>query len=68
MWASSYVGIIKGVGRVYQQTDIDTYRKVAQAKGLGNWKRVEYPTVKINCTYNIFCQFLPILRNLTLSY
>ncbi len=27
-----YVGTLKGVGRVYQQTYIDTYSKVAQAK------------------------------------
>ena len=27
-----YVGTIKGVGRIYQQTYIDTYTKVAQAK------------------------------------
>ena len=27
-----YVGTLKGVGRVYQQTYIDTYAKVAQAK------------------------------------
>ncbi len=27
-----YVGTIKGVGRIYQQTFIDTYAKVAQAK------------------------------------
>ena len=27
-----YVGMIKGVGRIYQQTFIDTYSKVAQAK------------------------------------
>ncbi len=27
-----YVGTIKGVGRIYQQTFIDTYTKVAQAK------------------------------------
>ena len=27
-----YVGTIKGVGRVYQQTYVDTYSKVAQAK------------------------------------
>jgi hypothetical protein len=27
-----YVGNIKGVGRIYQQTFIDTYSKVAQAK------------------------------------
>lgn len=27
-----YVGTIKGVGRIYQQTYIDTYAKVAQAK------------------------------------
>jgi transposase InsO family protein len=27
-----YVGIIKGVGRIYQQTFIDTYSKVANAK------------------------------------
>lgn len=27
-----YVGTIKGVGRVYQQTSMDTYSKVAQAK------------------------------------
>ena len=27
-----YAGIIKGVGRVYQQTFIDTYSKVAQAR------------------------------------
>jgi len=27
-----YVGMIKGVGRIYQQTFIDTYTKVAQAK------------------------------------
>src|SRR5215207_5825193 len=27
-----YVGTIKGVGRIYQQTFIDTYSKVAQAK------------------------------------
>ena len=27
-----YVGTLKGIGRVYQQTYIDTYAKVAQAK------------------------------------
>ena len=27
-----YVGTLKGVGRIYQQTYIDTYAKVAQAK------------------------------------
>jgi hypothetical protein len=27
-----YVGMIKGVGRIYQQTFVDTYSKVAQAK------------------------------------
>ena len=27
-----HVGTLKGVGRVYQQTYIDTYAKVAQAK------------------------------------
>jgi hypothetical protein len=27
-----YVGTLKGVGRIYQQTFIDTYRKVAFAK------------------------------------
>lgn len=27
-----YVGVIKGVGRIYQQTFVDTYCKVAQAK------------------------------------
>jgi transposase InsO family protein len=32
MWAASYVGSIKGVGRIYQQTFIDTYRRVALAK------------------------------------
>lgn len=31
-----YVGTIKGVGRIYQQTFIDTYCKVAQAKLYGN--------------------------------
>jgi hypothetical protein len=29
-----YVGAIKGVGRIYQQTFIDTYTKVAQAKAV----------------------------------
>ena len=29
---SLYVGTLKGVGRVYQQTYIDTYAKVAQVK------------------------------------
>ena len=35
IWASQdtfYVGTLKGVGRVYQQTYIDTYCKVAHAK------------------------------------
>jgi hypothetical protein len=27
-----YVGTLKGIGRIYQQTFIDTYCKVAQAK------------------------------------
>ncbi len=27
-----YVGTLKGVGRIYQQTYIDTYAKTAQAK------------------------------------
>lgn len=27
-----YAGTLKGVGRVYQQTYVDTYSKVAQAK------------------------------------
>ena len=31
-----YVGTIKGVGRIYQQTYIDTYCKVAQAKMYSN--------------------------------
>ena len=31
-----YVGTIKGVGRIYQQTFIDTYVKVAQAKLYGS--------------------------------
>ena len=34
-WGSQdtfYVGTIKGVGRIYQQTFVDTYTKVAQAK------------------------------------
>lgn len=31
-----YVGTIKGVGRIYQQTYIDTYSKVAQAKLYAN--------------------------------
>ena len=31
-----YVGTIKGVGRIYQQTYIDTYCKVAQAKLYGS--------------------------------
>ncbi len=30
--ATFYVGTFKGVGRVYQQTYVDTYSKVAQAK------------------------------------
>jgi hypothetical protein len=30
-----YVGTLKGVGRVYQQTAIDTYAKVAFAKLYG---------------------------------
>jgi hypothetical protein len=29
---SIYVGTLKGVGRIYQQTFIDTYAKVAFAK------------------------------------
>jgi hypothetical protein len=28
-----YVGTLKGVGRIYQQTFVDTYSKVAAAKG-----------------------------------
>ena len=31
-----YVGTLKGVGRVYQQTYIDTYAKLAQAQTLQN--------------------------------
>lgn len=31
-----YVGTIKGVGRIYQQTFIDTYAKLAQAKVYGS--------------------------------
>ncbi len=27
-----YVGIVKGVGRIYQQTFVDTYSKVVQCK------------------------------------
>ena len=35
-----YVGNLKGVGRIYQQTFIDTYAKVAFAKlGAGPWAR-----------------------------
>src|SRR3954452_9593983 len=33
-----YVGTLKGVGRVYQQTFIDTYTKVAFAQGNRTWK------------------------------
>jgi hypothetical protein len=34
--STSYVGSLKGVGRVYQQTFIDTYSKVAFAKLYGD--------------------------------
>ena len=35
-----YVGTLKGVGRIYQQTFIDTYSKVAFAKLYGNRSQV----------------------------
>ncbi|ULX44184.1 IS481 family transposase [Mannheimia haemolytica] len=50
-----YVGNLKGVGRIYQQTFIDTYSKVAFAKLLYNDKVLPY----------FESQGLPMLRILT---
>ena len=37
-----YVGTLKGVGRIYQQTFVDTYSKVAQAKLYTTFLRSAY--------------------------
>lgn len=61
-----YVGTLKGVGRVYQQTFVDTYSKVAQAK-LYNMKTALTAADMLNDKVIPFFegQDLPMLRILT---
>ena len=47
-----YVGTLKGVGRIYQQTYIDTYAKVAQAKLYGGQRLALFPERQLVCLYN----------------
>ena len=61
-----YVGTLKGVGRVYQQTFVDTYSKIAQAK-LYNMKTALTAADMLNDKVLPFFeeQDLPMLRILT---
>jgi len=61
-----YVGTLKGVGRIYQQTYIDTYAKVAQAK-LYNTKTPITAADMLNDKVLAFHEQydLPVLRILT---
>ena len=61
-----YVGTLKGVGRVYQQTFVDTYSKVAQAK-LYNMKTALTAADMLNDKVIPFFEEhdLPMLRILT---
>ena len=61
-----YVGTIKGVGRIYQQTFIDTYSKVAQAK-LYDRKNALTAADTLNDVVLPFFeeQHIPLLRILT---
>lgn len=51
-----YVGTIKGVGRTYQQTYVDTYSKWAAAK-LYTTKRLSPPPI---CLTTVSCHLWPI--------
>ena len=61
-----YVGMIKGVGRIYQQTFIDTYSRVAFAK-LYNWKHAITSADMLNDRVLPFFeeQQIPLMRILT---
>ena len=61
-----YVGTFKGIGRVYQQTDVDTYCKVAQAKVYTTKTPItaaEWLNERVLPFYE--AQELPVLRVLT---
>ena len=61
-----YVGTLKGVGRIYQQTFIDTYSKVAQAKLYTTKTPITAPDLLNDRVLPLFEQHeLPMLRMLT---
>ena len=61
-----YVGTLKGVGRVYQQTYIDTYSKVVQAKLYTTKTPITAADMLNDCVLPFYVeQQLPILRILT---
>jgi len=61
-----YVGIIKGVGRIYQQTVIDTYSRVAFAKLYTSKHAITSADVLNDRVIPFFDSFeIPILRMLT---
>ena len=61
-----YVGTLKGVGRIYQPTFIDTYSKVAQAKLYTTKTPITAPDLLNDRVLALFEQHeLPMLRMLT---
>lgn len=61
-----YVGTLKGVGRVYQQTFVDTYSKVAHAKLYTTKTPITAADLLNDCVLPFFESYeLPLLRILT---
>jgi transposase InsO family protein len=61
-----YVGTIKGVGKIYQQTVIDTYSRVAEAKLYTNKTPITSADVLNDSVIPFFAQYqIDILRILT---
>ena len=61
-----YVGAFKGVGRVYQQTYIDTYAKVAHAKLYTTKRPITAADLLNDCVLPFYAsESLPVLRILT---
>ena len=63
---SFYVGNMKGVGRIYQQTVIDTYSKVAFAKLYDRKNALVAADILNDCVIPFFdSKEIPVLRVLT---
>lgn len=61
-----YVGNIKGVGRIYQQTIIDTYTRVAFTKLYDNKHAITAADALNDCVLPFFEEYqIPVLRMLT---